>query len=215
MIDTYDAEVRRTDGLLEDFVESTQTDSTFDDPVYILSADHGEAFGEHGWMGHPPESLYDESLWIPLLLYDPESEDHGRDGTVVSSLDIGPTICEIAGSEPPTSFRGKSLLDTSEWDREGVYSLASHESRWVLSREKLGIRYRTSDWSYIYRESADDELYRPGESENMMEAYPDRSRALRDEIDPVLAEIKFPDECNLAVSQENKDRLRDLGYIVE
>lgn len=215
MIDVYDAEIRRTDSLIESFLRKTRSESQLESPVFIISADHGEAFGEHKWMGHPPEALYDETLWIPLILYDSTSAEARSDSTVVSSIDIGPTVCQFAECDVPPPFRGKSLLATDQWERGGVFSLASHESRWVLNPDKLRVRYRTKNWSYVYCASDADELYRTDEQQNVIESNPEIAERLRSKIDTILESVTYPDEADLTISETNKQRLRNLGYIVE
>ena len=60
---SYRDAIRSTDA----FLDTLQTDLADDDPVFVVHADHGEAFGEHGTYGHE-ESLYEESLHVPLVV---------------------------------------------------------------------------------------------------------------------------------------------------
>ncbi len=77
--------------------------------VWIISSDHGEAFGEHKAFGHGV-TLYDELLRVPLLLHVP-----GRAPRVVhepvSIIDVGPTVLDLFGLPTPGTMMGQSLTD--------------------------------------------------------------------------------------------------------
>jgi hypothetical protein len=116
----YDQEIREADDLLGAFLESLSEDALAD-TVIIVSSDHGEAFGEHGffWHGH---TLYEEETRIPLMVYAP-----GGTAAVsrapVSLMDIAPTVLELMGVPVPASFAGESfapLLYGSEGRRRAI-----------------------------------------------------------------------------------------------
>jgi len=71
-------------------------------------ADHGEAWGEHKHFFHG-QDLTEEQLRVPLIISIP-----GRKPSVIDReaalVDVGPTLLDLVGLEPPASFRGKSLL---------------------------------------------------------------------------------------------------------
>ena len=79
------------------------------DTVVIFTSDHGEGHARHArvqkW--HP----YEESVKVPLIFYCPGYIRAGEDTkTLVSGIDVFPTICQMAGVDPPESVNGKSLL---------------------------------------------------------------------------------------------------------
>ncbi|HDN81131.1 MAG TPA: hypothetical protein ENG41_00185, partial [Methanomicrobia archaeon] len=65
-INLYDGCVRYTDSLLKEIV--SKIEKRYPDTIFIITADHGEEFREHGDLSHL-EKLYDELLHIPLLFY--------------------------------------------------------------------------------------------------------------------------------------------------
>ena len=84
-------------------------DTRSGDTVVILTSDHGEGQARHSrvqkW--HP----YEESVKVPLIFYCPGYIRTGEDTqTLVSGIDIFPTICEMAGVTPPKAVNGQSLL---------------------------------------------------------------------------------------------------------
>jgi arylsulfatase A-like enzyme len=79
-----------------------------DRAILIISADHGEAFGEHQTFQHT-KTLYEELLRVPLLIYGPGITARTID-THVGLIDLGPTILDLFGVETPATYLGQSLL---------------------------------------------------------------------------------------------------------
>lgn len=76
--------------------------------VFMVSADHGEAFGEHGMNFHA-RSVYDELLRVPLLIRVPGLEPRAVDEPV-TLLDVGPTILDLFRIPTPGDNMGQTLL---------------------------------------------------------------------------------------------------------
>jgi arylsulfatase A-like enzyme len=96
--------------------------------VVILTADHGEALFEHGFVGHNTQ-LYEESIRIPLMIRAPGFAPR-RVSALVELIDLTPTIAELAGVSEASAFarfQGRSLLPSL---RDG----SSHESELAFSR---------------------------------------------------------------------------------
>ncbi len=74
----------------------------------VLTADHGEAFGEHGTTEHAT-SVYDELLRVPLLIHVPGVAPRRVDRPV-SLLDLGPTVLDLMGQPTPGTNMGESLV---------------------------------------------------------------------------------------------------------
>ncbi len=77
--------------------------------IVVLWGDHGWHLGEHGiWGKH---SLFEESLLSPLIIHKPEMGHAGAaTDAIVESIDIFPTLCELANVEKPQFVQGQSLL---------------------------------------------------------------------------------------------------------
>lgn len=80
-----------------------------DNTIVILWGDHGWHLGEHGiWGKH---ALFEESLRSPLIISYPGILQAGKPThSIVETLDIFPTVCELAGLKIPDSLDGQSLL---------------------------------------------------------------------------------------------------------
>jgi arylsulfatase A-like enzyme len=106
--DRYDAEVTFTDkyvGKLLDFIASRPWGQK---TAIVVSADHGEAFGEHGQYLHGFE-LWENLVRVPLFVVVPGATARRID-VPTSDLDLAPTILELLGVPAEPSFEGKSLV---------------------------------------------------------------------------------------------------------
>jgi arylsulfatase A-like enzyme len=114
----YDAELAYNDGEIGKLVERLKALDLYDDTAILVTADHGEEFGEHGATRHG-KTLYQQVLRIPGILKLPGSRYRGRRvKALASNIDSGPTLLEVAGIEAPEEFQGLSLLgDRSERQR--------------------------------------------------------------------------------------------------
>lgn len=106
--DKYDGEIKFTDlhvGKLLDFVaQQPWAQST----AIIVTADHGEAFGEHRIRRHGFE-IFDVLVHVPLMIQAPGVTPRRIDA-LRSSIDLAPTILELTGAPPEPSFVGRSLV---------------------------------------------------------------------------------------------------------
>lgn len=76
--------------------------------LLIVSADHGEAFGEHGTIHHSA-TVYDELIRVPLLMWRPDQKA-SLVNEPVSLIDLAPTILDVFGVPTPGHFMGQSLV---------------------------------------------------------------------------------------------------------
>lgn len=107
--DLYDAEVTWTDqwvGRLVDFIERQPWGSQ---TAIVITADHGEAFGEHGMYRHAFE-LWEPLVRVPLFFLLPGVPPRTIN-VARSHLDLAPTILELLGLPPDPQFRGTSLVN--------------------------------------------------------------------------------------------------------
>ncbi len=103
----YDQGIRFLDESLKKFVNSLPEKVKKETTIIVVS-DHGEAFGEHGLLEHGT-SLYQEMLDIPIAIHSPSLSAKQIDAPV-SLIDLAPTILDLLGLKPPSSFQGRSLI---------------------------------------------------------------------------------------------------------
>lgn len=105
-MDRYDSEIAHVDQSVGRLVASLHQ---LEGPtIFILSADHGEEFKEHGGNYHG-SSLYEEQVRVPLIFAVP-----GVKPLVVRTpaqlVDVAPTVLSLLGARQPRSIRGQSLV---------------------------------------------------------------------------------------------------------
>lgn len=106
----YDEEVWYTDSQIGRLLAWVQTQPWAANTAIVLTADHGEAFGEHNHWAHGRE-LWEPLVRVPLIVYLPGAVPKH---VVVkrSHIDLAPTLMELAGAPLPSdlSLRGTSLV---------------------------------------------------------------------------------------------------------
>jgi arylsulfatase A-like enzyme len=132
-IDRYDGEIAAADETLGAIVRIVREN----DPraIVVVSADHGEAFGEHG-STHHGTTVHDEQVHVPLVV-EGEGIAPRRVPAVVQTIDIAPTIASALGMPRPPRFRGRDLgpfiAGTANVGDEG-FAWAETEDRTLLAR---------------------------------------------------------------------------------
>ncbi|MFQ5792954.1 MAG: sulfatase, partial [Acidobacteriota bacterium] len=107
----YDGNMAYVDSLVGRILERLEAKGVREHTAVILTADHGEALFEHQFIGHNTQ-LYDESIWVPLMVSLPGLEPR-RVREVVELIDLAPTVLELAGLGDDPALRrmqGRSLL---------------------------------------------------------------------------------------------------------
>jgi arylsulfatase A-like enzyme len=97
--------VRRVDESVGQIVEALKKHRLWDNTLLIFTTDHGIAFPG------AKATLFDPGIEIALIMHGPDEFSGGKViDAMVSNADLMPTLCEVAGVEPPTDIDGKSLL---------------------------------------------------------------------------------------------------------
>lgn len=108
-LDLYDSGVASADAQITRLLARLEEKGLADKTLVIVTSDHGEALGEHEVGGHG--FLYDDNLKVPLMVALPGGREGGRRvPDQVRSIDIVPTILELAGLPPASGLDGRSLM---------------------------------------------------------------------------------------------------------
>lgn len=139
--------VRYTDYFISRVFEEFKKRRLLERTVFIIVGDHGEAFGEHGLVGHN-YSLWEEGLRVPGIVYAPGlGKAQGTIDGFRSLLDVPPTVCELLGFNVKHGhFVGTSLLQTVEedrllyftgWSKSRVLALRRGRQKYIFGENKI------------------------------------------------------------------------------
>ncbi len=151
LINLYDATIRYTDdtiGLLLDKLKNH-----LDNTIVIVTADHGEEFGEHGRFGHG--ALYEELLHVPLIIAGPGVKSGTLVKQQVSLIDLAPTIVDLIGIVSIPDFCGTSLLSIIEGKEKALSGTISTFVDPVRRQSQRVVSFRASGWKYIRTDNLD------------------------------------------------------------
>lgn len=238
----YDAEVAYQDHHLGRLFQTIKDLDAWDNTLVIVVADHGEAFGEHHYMGHA-FSLFQEVVHVPLVVHFPGGEYAGRRvADPVSTRRVFHTILESAGV--PTEFplgtteelSLRATVPGKTTRRERVISEAYSPSNFVsvIQRrdpEVLEPYHCLSLWRALYQDydklitvdNVPDKYYNlrfdPSEDQNaiaqsdkVVRLYQELSRFTREQEEYAF-EAAHVGGYSAEEEKEIEDRLRGLGYL--
>ena len=218
----YDAEVAFSDQQFGSLVQELRNQDLFENTLIIFLSDHGEAFYEHGAMGHGWD-LYKEVVEIPLIVRPPGGTVPKRVADPRQLIDILPTVLTYIGLAPPRELSGLSLgysegkggPGTGSLGDSPVFSYMDYDGRRgvsaVLGRWKL---IEPLSDSFLPQRVLLDRLSDPAEAENLAFQYPAlagwlASLARKQTIS--LDRLEPPDEIEF--DEKTERQLRALGYI--
>ncbi|MGE0552528.1 MAG: sulfatase [Gemmatimonadales bacterium] len=146
--------------------EALERSGRLDRTAIVFTSDNGYFFGEHG-LSIERRLPYEEAARAPLLIrYPPLARPGGRLADFTLSIDLAPTMLELAGAPIPPWIQGRSLVPllerrTDGWRSSFLIEYASHENPmpWLLDLSYRAIRsgpYKLVHWLH---HDGEDELY--------------------------------------------------------
>ena len=162
--------------------------------VIILMGDNGYFLGERQLAGK--WLLYDNSVRVPLIVYDPREKNHYDSDEMALNIDVSATILDLAGAEQPDNWHGKSLMPIV---KDGRVSLKRDtvliEHLWDFEHIPPSEGVRTKNWKYFryINDKSFEELYNlkedPKEINNLASEpkYKEKLEAFRKSCDDIIA----------------------------
>lgn len=176
----YDENLRYGDYEVGRLMQKLKDMKLYDDTIVIITADHGEAFWEHGFQGHNSQ-LYEESVHIPLIIkFTSKSDFHGKHiKTPVRTIDLYPSLVDLLrlpnkGMDVDgTSFLPYMISEKSE--QVPIFCQALAQQAYC---------YTEGNFKYIFqRLTGQEELYDlkndPQEKNNLISTLPIEAAYLR------------------------------------
>ena len=162
-LDRYDGEIRALDDKLGLLFETLAAAGVLDDTLLVLTSDHGEGFGEHGYWEHGAKYFYEETGRIPLIYYNPRlfSSSKRRADPVESCVDLLPSLVDLLKLKLPeaVAFQGQSYFQEGRTS-PGRACWYETPDKYVLWDDNAYVKTVTDgQWKYVtneYRNQAGD-----------------------------------------------------------
>jgi arylsulfatase A-like enzyme len=228
-IDRYDGEVAFADHHVGRVLEALEQSSYSDSTLVVFTSDHGESLGEHDYFFDHGFDLFNPSLHIPLILYFPGILPEGdRNQAMVSTMDILPTILDLAQISFPPGTQGSSLMplinrNEGELHEKLMFQNDQHHMAISNGRLKL-IAYPRTDESkrryelYDVRSDADElrDLFPTSEeriSPFRAELERFRTRTVAWQQQTTRQRMGAPAKTDDQLSEQTLRNLEALGYV--
>jgi arylsulfatase A-like enzyme/tetratricopeptide (TPR) repeat protein len=218
----YDGEIAFTDSQIGRCLQWLEQNNLDKNTIVIVMGDHGEALGEHGELTHG-YFLYEYAVHVPFLLRTPFRHlKNMRVRPQVRTIDIYPTLLEMAGIPVPQENQGRSLLPLilgDENNGNNKENYAYSESMTPSIQYGWSPLYSIRDSRYKYVDAPRPEFYDlvndPKELNNLVRQYPGRVKRYKSALTRIMDETGTgapePETANL--DQETLRRLATLGYV--
>jgi len=147
LIHGYHAAVSYMDAQLGRVLDELDRLGLAQNTIILLWGDHGWHLGDHGmWCKH---TNYEQAARIPLIVCAPGVGQAGvKTGALAETVDIYPTLCELAGLPVPPGLDGASfaaaLKDPAAATKEAVFHAYPRGPR--IGRAVRTARYRLVEW---------------------------------------------------------------------
>ena len=152
----YYANVSMIDKEVGDIIDTLEKRGDLDNTIIIFTSDHGDCLGDHG---HSQKwNMYEPTVHVPALISWPDNIPEGQSvKDLVALFDLGPTILEYAGINPPdwmeaTSLQpylgGKKAGDRKTSARQRVY--AEHSNDALLTGTRFMTMIRDGDFKLTH-----------------------------------------------------------------
>jgi arylsulfatase A-like enzyme/Flp pilus assembly protein TadD len=216
-ISLYDGEIAFMDEQIGRLYKWLKANRLEEKTIIVLVSDHGEGLGDHGELAHG-YFIYDYAVHVPLIISTPDKKLQRRRVTLeVSTVDIFPTVVELAGLEARTS-QGRSLVQMMAGRKEKeipAYCESMSPSLHYGWSPLLGLR--TSQFKFI--DAPRPELYDlkndPEENTDVQNKFPQVGLNYKKDLDSLLEKISqgAPEPQAADLDAETVQRLAALGYI--
>jgi hypothetical protein len=148
--------IQSVDRSVQSVIDELKTLGLYDNTVIIFTSDNGYMWGEHGLWGK--DKAYQESLRIPFIVLMPGVPPRTDNSLIAASLDIGPTLFEIAGITKNTDGMSLvSLLNTpgTPWRADFFIEAADNN----LGGDAIWAGLQNSHYKYVRYWTGEEELY--------------------------------------------------------
>lgn len=179
----YYGQITVIDDGIGQILDTLERKGLLDNTLIIYAADHGEMLADHGMVNK--SLMYESSVAIPFIVRLPGRFPAGqRPRSLVSLIDLAPTLLEMAKAEPLPEMHGQSLVPVLEGKVDDRNEVFSEYQDMRMVRQGPWKYVTDPSWSVSQLFNLDDD---PQELNNLIQAYPEKAVKLQLRIDEWLA----------------------------
>lgn len=177
------------DELIGEIIEKLREKGEYENTIFVFTADHGDHLGQHKMF--QKMEMYEQSINIPLIIKEPGKKGKRVD-TVVSHLDILPTVLDILEIKSDRSFVGENILK-SEVQNKDRFAYSQYSGNQVAIGD-IRRAIISKDFKYVYDPRDSEELFNlrvdPLEMKNLegRPEYKEIKRGLKNQMSLFLKE---------------------------
>jgi arylsulfatase A-like enzyme len=227
----YDGGIRYTDAHIGEFLAYLKEAGLYDQSLIIITSDHGEEFKEHGSFDHW-QLYYRPNLHVPLIMRIPDyPKKEIRIKDLAQSIDIMPTILELAGRPAHPKAQGQSLVSLingqktflnrtiwksyNAWEKDSVISFAEQpgESPGAYDCSIINDGYQMVYKLKPYSIELFNIITDPLTQNNIAEGCKDISERLSSKVNDYLNKKNMYWGPTATLDEETREQLKALGYV--
>jgi arylsulfatase A-like enzyme len=218
-VSQYDGGIAYIDSQIGQLVDWLKRENLYDNTMIVVTADHGESFGERRLFLHG-NSLYANLTHVPLLVKYPHNSHVGVWQTPVSLIDIFPTVMDVTGVKPPAGLQGRDLLDPAAAEPRTLFS-ESFPCPVPHGPQCPGgcLMRSVVSWpnKFIFSSKGSPETYElqqdPNENRNLFGSLNKTAQELAGELRLWVKTMPPQPPLHMNMSKEETARFKALGYI--
>lgn len=230
----YAAEISYADAQLARLVDELKRSGRWERTLVVLTSDHGEGLGSHGYWFDHGTYLYDEELHVPLIVRFPGDAHAGtRVKGQVRLLDIAPTVLDFLGSREALRTSGESLVvaasgapDPTDRSSYALSDIAGDVSGFAISGRRMSLRakgckliWSSSHWLDTQRVPEREEFYTLGRDPNELDDLRREGGKPAHPFEDLARQLEAWREATASAEGEEQlapeviERLKQLGYL--
>ncbi len=199
-------------------LDRLEEENVAEDTLIVIVGDHGEAFGEHEEFASHMIFCYEANLKVPLIFYNKKLISKNRViSERVDTIDVMPTILDLAGIRKGEDIQGESLEDTLIGKKQGNDRLIYIESMYGQEELNWAPLNGIIDGDYKYISLPKPELYNiktdPLEKDNLYRKKGPLMREMDEKLKKTILKYSGKGDSKRDLGKEDLEHLRSLGYI--
>jgi arylsulfatase A-like enzyme len=183
--------------------------------LFVITADHGEMMGEHGYYFNHGWFLYEPLIKVPFILYAPGLVPAKKiTPQIRAGLDLFPTLLSFLRIKKPKTVEGVPLLSLLSGENVG-------SSPYVLSDDG-SLSVRADHWKLIrfFKENGPQRVWKlfdlkndPGETVDLLSVEKRKFAILKERMDAYHKDFPGTKAAPPVLDEETRRKLRALGYL--